>query len=197
MPPQQVTQDDSDLFNIPGYYLATMGDKFNVHFTMEYLQGADTFAEATDEPLDPSVGTIDELIKEIEKIPDARVILNRADKDHPLLHLIDKQLGKKTEVLDRKIDLRYSGLAKDIATELEKRGVPGIEERRSAGSSEFYDDYVTRVDIDAKQQPIRDILTHCVDLEKYSRLIWKAKTYKDGTGAWKTQILFSGPLETP
>ncbi len=188
------TQEEIDarLYNVPDYYLAKMGPKLGVHFTTEYLEGADTFVETT-EALNPNVSTLNELIKELEKKIDARVVLDRKDKDHPIIHLIDKALLKKSEVLDRKIDLSYSGIVGDVAEELERRGVPGIEPPRSGGNTDFFNDHVTKVSIDAKQEPLRDILTHSVDLKKYNWLIWTAKTYQTGTGEWKTQIRFTGP----
>lgn len=188
---QPQPEADVRLHHVPDYYLAKIGQKLNVHFTIEYLAGSDTFGR-TDEALDLDLATVEELIDELEKkMPDIRVVLDRSDKDFPVLHLIDKQLGKKSEVLDRKIDLKYSGsvgeLYKKLATKISE-----IDPRLSGWSWEAFNDYRTNVDIDVKQTPIRAILTHCVDLEEYRPLIWTAKT-RQTDGEWKTQIRFTGP----
>lgn len=178
-------------YSDPWLYAGGMADKLDVQFTIEYLAGSGTFVE-TKKPLDPTVTTIDELIKELERKIDARAALDRTDPDHPVIHLIDKQLGKKSKVLDRKIDLRYSGIVGNLHSELAK-AVPEIDPYLSGDNTETYNDYVTEVDIDLKQTPIRDVLTHCVDLDEYNWLIWTAKTYETGEGEWKTQIRFTGP----
>lgn len=190
---QTQAEIDAGIYRYPTYYLAKIGPKLGVHFTMEYMAGADTFVQ-TKEPLDLNVATLGELIKELEKKIDARAVLDRTNPDHPVVHLIDKQLGKKSEVLDRKIDLRYTGIVGKLAAELEKQGVSGIESSLSGVyPTGVINDWETRVDIDVKQKPIRDILTHSVDLDEYNWQIWTAKTYKTGKGEWKTQIRFTGP----
>ncbi len=194
MQTQDQSGDDSMYYDIPGYYLAKIGPKLNCHFTIEHLEGSDTFVE-TREALDPNVTTVEGLVRELQKkIPGATVILDRKNKDHPVIHLIESPLAKKRDyVLDRKIDVTYSGIVGDLAGDLEKR-IPGIEAPRSGtGPTEAFNDHVTKVKIDAKQEPIRDILTHCVDLNKYNWLIWTAKTSQQEDKAWKTQVRFSGP----
>ncbi|QDU37694.1 hypothetical protein Mal4_20100 [Maioricimonas rarisocia] len=177
----------------PGLYKDHMAIKFQCHFTIEYLSGSDNYFTSR-EDLNPDVSSIDDLVKEFEQKTNLRVVVDRQDEQHPVLHLIDKELGKKSEVLDRKIDFQYSGRVGDIAAVMEKQRIPGIEPPRSGiGPLEAFNDHVTEVTIDVKQTSIRHILTHCVDLDEYKRTIWSAKTYQAEDGTWKTQIRFYGP----
>jgi len=177
----------------PGLYAQHMAIKFQCHFTTEYLSGSDSFDTSKDD-LDPTVSSIDELVKEFEQKANLRVIVNRKDKEHPVIHLIDKELEKKSEALDRKIDFQYTGKVGDIAAAMEKQGIPIGPPRSGAYSGGIFgSDHVTKVTIDVKQTSIREILTYCVDLDKYKRTIWSAETLQAQNGTWKTQIRFSGP----
>lgn len=192
--PQRSTTAEHDLYAHLGYYQSKMGPKLNVHLTTHCLAKSCSQFQKANVPFDPTVATIDELIKELEKkIPGARAVLDETDKDHPVIHLIDKTLEKKTDVMERKIDFKYTGVIGNIAAALEKAGVTGIVERRGAGSSEFYEDYKTHVDIDVKDESVRDILTHSVNLDKYKWIIWTAKTFQADDGTSKTEVIFSGP----
>ena len=177
----------------PGLYAQHMAIKFQCHFTIEYLSGSDSF-DTSKHDLDPDVSSIDDLVKEFGQKANLRVVVNRKDKEHPVIHLIDKELGKKSEVLDQKIDFKFSGKVGDIADAMEKQGIP-IGPPRSGIASGGYvgSDHVTEVKIDVKQTSIREILTYCVDLDKYMRTIWSAETLQAQDGTWKTQIRFSGP----
>ena len=192
MPAQEIKDIPVDN-STPGLYAQHMAIKFQCHFTTEYLSGSDSFDTSKDD-LDPNVSSIDDLVKEFEQKANLRVIVDRQDKAHPILHVIDKDLGKKCEVLDQKIDFHYSGVVGDIAAAMEEQGIPIGPPRFGAASGGFVgSDHVTKVTIDVKQKSIRDILTHCVDLDKYKRTIWSAETLQAKDGTWKTQIYFSGP----
>lgn len=192
MPPQ-TTQTDAPVDNhLPYLYMLHMANKLHFHYTFEYLSGSDTFDWRIDEALNPDVSSIDELVKELEKKVNARVTVDRSDKDHTVLHLIDRELGKKSEVLDQKINLHYAGPIGEIFGEIKKHGVDGVELARSGFGHETWGDEQTPVKVDMKQQPVRDILTHCFDLDRYSQMIWRAETYQHGNGDWKTKVRFAG-----
>ena len=192
MPAQELNEIPVD-HSMPWLYVEHMAIKFNCHFTMEYLSGSESFYTSK-EDLDPDVNSMDELVKEFETKTDLRVVVDRQDKEHPVIHLIDKELGKKSEVLDRRIGFQYSGKVGDIAAAMENQGIPGMEPPRSGvGPAEAFNDHVTKVTIAVKQTSIRDILTHCVDLDEYRRMVWTAKTHQIEDGTWKTQIRYAGP----
>jgi hypothetical protein len=68
-------------------------------------------------------------------------------------------------------------------------------ERPWVGSipEDLFNDHVTRVKIDVKQEPLRDVVTHAVELKGYKRIVWISKTRQDEEGDWKTTIRFTGP----
>jgi len=197
MSPQEASQIDPGLLESPREYFDLMGAKLNVHFTRhQYHSSSVNIPATTDESFDPSVSTIDALVEEIEKkMPGVRVILDERNKKNPVIHVIDKAAEEKSKVLDRVIDLDYSGPVGYVSRELKEKGIPQIAWPLSGGNTEAFNDMLTDVTINVKQRSIRDILTHCVDINRYYWIIWEAKTIEEPDG-WETQIRFTRSMES-
>lgn len=191
-----IPDDDYD----PAIYLAKMSRKFpDARFTVEMLFTSDTF-RPLEMPLNSKLAMLEELAAEFERRLDVRVLIDRSDKKHPVIHLIDKALGQKSELLDQKIDLKYTGrvaqlpdtIQRQLPEEVRKRFPELTQTRFGGGSLMVGMEGVTRVEIDVKNKSIRHIFTHCVDLDHYNETIWVSETALRDKG-WITQVRFNGP----
>ena len=61
---------------------------------------------------------------------------------------------------------------------------------------DLFDDFTTEVTIHARKQPVRQILTNCVPLKKYGRLLWIAES-SEKNGKLATVVQYYGPKEEP
>ncbi|MEX1229644.1 MAG: hypothetical protein WEB58_05370 [Planctomycetaceae bacterium] len=183
---------EQDRYSV-GSYLGHISDKFpEWRFTREYLQGSGTFFEDLKKPLDYDVSTPKELASELERKANVRVLIDESDKKHPVIHVIDKSLHKMSDILDRKIDFDYSGVVGDLPKALRKV-VAEIDRPRSGPIMSGFlvgTDDSTKVTVHAKDETVRHILTHCVDLDNYNRTVWIADTIEFDDGTWKTQVLY-------
>ncbi len=187
-------------------YIPAMGEKLNVRFTAHYLvepwDGESDFPkenpfEYLDVPMNRNISTVSELILEIKKkIPDVDIVVDDTDKECRVLHLIDKKLGEKAEVLEQKIDMQWTGAPSCLTEELQKREVPGIARPIGGDLREgMIADYKTKMKVDAKQKSIRNIFTHSMNLKDYNWIVWVAKTQRiESKGKWVTSVTFCGPL---
>lgn len=195
MSPQNTMQIDPSHLDATDTYFEVMGPKFKVHFTMHRLSGSDAM-NSPKKPFDPSVSTIEELVREIEtKLAGTRVILDEEDKKHPVIHVIEEAAEKRSKVFDHFVDFAYSGPVGYVSRELHRRGITEIGWPLSGDNTEMYNDIITNVIIDVKDRSVRDVLTHYVDMEHYYWIIWDAKTLKQ-SGEWTTQIRFSRSMDT-
>ncbi len=181
-------------------YLPEMGEKLGVYITVHYLKDPKSFGSSTFEileaPMDRSVDTIEGLIEEIKRhFKGVQVVIDKHDMSNTVIHLIDDKLGKLKSVLDQKIDFQWSGHPSELAEDLRIRGVPGINPPLAQDLTEgFGGDYETKIQVDAKQQSLRDIFTHNFDLKGRCNLVWYAKTEQDPrSGEWRTWVRFTSP----
>ncbi len=181
---------------VVGQYLVTVAARLDCYFTIETYRGSSVFVGSVDHP-NPAIASIEELMDDLPKqIKGVEVVRNRTNP--AVIHLIEKPLSKKKNyVLTRKVDLKFSGVIGDkLCSQLNKIH-PDIGPPRGGFNSDNFNDYVTKVTIDVKQQPIRDVLTHGLPLEHYSRIVWRAKTWPDGSRIESpnatTNVWFFGP----
>ncbi|WP_146410081.1 hypothetical protein [Allorhodopirellula heiligendammensis] len=194
MSPQNTTQIDPSSLDTSDAYFEMMGPKLKVHFTIYRLYGSDALSSPK-RSFDPSVSTIHELIREIEtKLPGIRVILDEEDKKHPVIHVIEEAAEKQSKIFDRLVDLNYSGPVGFIARELHRRDITQIAWPLSGDNTQMYNDTITDVKINVKHRSVRDVLTHCVDKDRYYWIIWDATTLQE-FGEWTTQIRFSRSMD--
>jgi hypothetical protein len=175
-------------------YLVTVGHRLDCHFTIEDHSGSSTFVTNVDFP-DPAMATIEELTESLSKLfKNVEVVQSRK---HPgVIHLIEKPIGKSPDyVLDKKVDLDFSGRVGDRLCMALGKLHPEIGPTQGGLLPGFGTDYVTKVELDVHQMPIRDVLTHGLPLEGYGRILWRATTSKNaGDDAPATTVRFSGPV---
>lgn len=174
--------------------LSAVGDQFHCSFTIERASTptSKTLQRARFK-IDYDIESIDALREVMQAQLDGAVI--RQNPKHPrVLHVIDAELAKDANyALDKPATLEYSGVVGGLPTRIGEV-VPGIRLPRSFSNTEGLGDHVTQVDVDAKEESVRDILTNAVPIERYEPVLWVAETH-DQDGKRETWIRFIGPRD--
>ena len=182
-------------------YLGEMTEKLGCYFTFETLNAIDHASlinarSAIGVPEDPSVTNVNLLISKLGRdLPDCLV---KQSKNNPLiLHIIEAPLTKlKDYAMEKQVEITYSGdlgpgRGQGLVVELSKK-LDGIGPRTRGDNTTAFDDHLTKVNVKAKNEKVRDILTDCVPLSDYGSFLWIAETTKDG-GKCETVVQYFGP----
>ena len=188
-------------------YLLELPEELDCHFTIErmgFRAGIPRKIRKKDPSpfhrydltLDPNINTVQALVEKLRR--EMRGIAVIQDTKKPLvIHLVEERLLKIQDyVMDKTVSITYSGLIDKLAAELGKH-VPGIESRRGGYIGQAMGDFHTQVEVDAKNQTVREVLTHCVPLKDYSRVLWDTSTWKKKDGQYKTSVQYHGPVRLP
>jgi len=177
-------------------YLNGVATRMDCYFTIERLHppklGQRPSAFDTQADVDPrKSASIDDLVKDLN----GRLVGITAtrSKDHPqVIHLVEDDLRKLDGYeLERKVTIRYRGNPLGLADHLNEL-YPGLGPKDWPMPPNLMSDTSSRTAVDARDQPVREILTAAVPLAGYSRIIWEVTTHKMG-GKWYCAILFNGP----
>lgn len=190
-----LTRDDKTSQSSLVAYLNHMGDKLDCYFTIEYYREM-----VSQEPLlgvtsvsnkeVTSIASLIELLK--SQLPQALVF---QDKENPtVIRIKSKALsGIVDYVLEQKETTRFKGpLGLIFANLNQKHGA--IRFPRSVSTNQSFADFLTKVSYSSKGRSIRSILTECLPLSRYSRILWAARTlrYDDQVETW---LSHSGPMQ--
>jgi hypothetical protein len=194
-------------------YLYNIGPKLGCHFTLEY-RGYRLTGKSSElvgmVSNDLSIASIPALFTKLHH--DLSGFSLEPDAKNPkIIHIIESGLNsQKDYVLNRRIDLRYSGnlvgcTVKDAeGRELVKgeglvvaasKEAPGIQDGSDeAGSEGAFNDCYTTVTVNATNETVRGILTDYIPLADYPIVLWQAVTTITGQEG-KTNVLvqFYGP----
>ena len=179
-------------------YLEEVGDRLNCFFTIEENHNRPLpWSERLIDPTDG--GTIDAVVAKLNKEA-GRFKAVRDEANPSVIHLTNVSLTEAgLNVLDRKVTLAYEGTIEGLLDRLNQIN-PAIGKWRNpapefeAGSVRVLMDQIlaTRVKVDARDLPIRQLLTSAVSLPGNNRVIWSSgTTLKEGN--LYTAISFSGP----
>jgi len=175
-------------------YLHLAGQRLDCHFTIERIfrpenPGAAIYGAWIMD--DVEIRSLEQLIAKVSKeVKGITFVRNR--KNPAVVHVIDQRLKELDDYpLEAKLDVSYSGMIGDLSDELEKH-LDSIGPRRGGVMSDAFDDHVTRVTVEAKNQQIRSILTDCVPLTHYGPRLWIAETRRVD-GKTKTTVQYYGP----
>lgn len=188
----ELTEKELNALNRLENELSDLGLRFECWFTIERTGGAKPRTlEAARFRIDDEVKSLEALEKAIESQLKAAEV--KVDPRHPrVLHVIERSLTKdKNYGMDRSATLKYSGVLADLPASVGKV-IPGIDMRRGGSNLDAYNDHVTQVEIDAKEKPVRDILTDAVPIDDYSPVLWVAETF-EREGKQVTWVQFTGP----
>ncbi len=191
-------------------YLYIIGPKLGCHFTLE-LQ-----APASGRPPkifnviknDQNIASIPQLISKLHRDMGGFTV-EHDSKNPKIVHIIVQALGKdKSYVLNKKINLKYSGNIQERAVwdsecgyfiqggglfDAASKEAPGIwDQTEASGNWVGCGDYVTKVTINATNETVRSIFTDCVPLADYSPVLWSAVATKEA-GKPRVWVLFGGP----
>ncbi len=183
-------------------YLAQLSQQVDCYFTIErmgFMPGKGKIPPSPfhrdDLTSDPNIKTVESLVAKLRKEMKGVVVIENA-KNPAVIHLIEERVLKiDGYVMDKKIDITYSGVLAKLPVELEKR-LPEIGPFRGGSTHDMLVDYITQVKVDAKNQTVREVLTGCVPLKNYSPILWTAKTRKTD-GRCKTTVGHAGPKSLP
>jgi hypothetical protein len=138
---------------------------------------------------------VESLVKKLRREMKGIAVIQNT-KNPAIIHLIDERLLKiKRYVMDKKVDVAYSGVLDGLSRELEKRS-PEIGPITEGMIGDIYADHITQVKVEAKNQTVREVLTGCVPLKNYRLTLWVAKTRKT-KGGYKTTVGHVGPKRLP
>ena len=193
---QEVKKVDWDL------YLAELPEQLDCHFTIERVGTApgdkihrSAFYRYNLTP-DRNIKTSEALVQQLRREMKGVAVIQNT-KNPAVIHLIEEPLLKIQDyVMDKKVDITYNGLIDKLAVELGKQ-VEGIGPRRGALIGDVPGDFRTQVKVDAKNQTVREVLTECVPLKDYSRVLWDTRTWKKKDGQYKTIVRYHGLRRLP
>jgi hypothetical protein len=172
-----------------------LGVKYDCYFTVEEFGKEASFPSRVQGMKVKGLHNIAsraDLVKALnEQLKDVEVY---ADPDLPaVIRLVTKGRDRLPNYeLERKLSLSFSGTIAELLGAVHKAGM-GVQQAGFPVAPGIRGlDGITKVKLEAKDLPVRRLLTDYVPLSDYHRLIWSARSYpKDGT--YQTYVEFRGP----
>jgi hypothetical protein len=129
-----------------------------------------------------------------EIFPEAEVTESRV-QEHRVLHVIEKPLLKWDDYgMDKKVAIRFRGYMvefyKYLADHVDGITFSGVFPKKHKARA----DYVSEVDIDVKDVPVRQLLLKLVDLDGYSRIVFVVDAFEKDKSA---EFVMLGPILPP
>ena len=175
-------------------FLAKAGGKFGLYFTVEDLDTSgsggnillNSFVEADmnnitnmEELMFFLTNTVNIVRRYNGNTNNITISAERLYEDSPVISIKDSRLASmKNYALDDPITLEYEGTPTDFVEHLslinKKIKAPGGFLTTGGGMHGW--DGSTRITVKATEKPIRNVLTDCIPLDGYSRIIWYSNT---------------------
>ena len=196
-------QEMEEVKKVPwALYLAELPKQLDCHFTIErmgFMPGKKRDPSPFhryDLTLDANINTVQGLVEKLRREMKGIAVIQDT-KSPVVIHLVEERLLKIEDyVMEKKVDITYSGLIDKLAVELGKH-VSGIGPRRGGPIGEGLGDFYTQVKVNAKNQTVREVLTECVPLKDYSRVLWDTRTWKKKDGQYQTIVRYHGLRRLP
>jgi len=188
-------------------YLGEKAEQLGCYFTFERLTAVDYISPLNawtvlGIPGEHNVGNMKSLITKLRRdLPGCTI--NQSKTNPRVVHIIETPLLKlKDYAMEKKVDITYSGQLgagrvngassreDGLLIEMAKT-IKNISYKKGGDWRTSFDDLLTQVDVKAKQQKVRDVLTNYVPLANYSPFIWAAET-RIGTGKSRTEVQYFG-----
>ena len=164
------------------WYLAYMGPKLQCQFTQENLNPTNINDWPWNKEIDgdPAINTIDKLVDHL-RLQCKGVSVFR-DVDHPnVVHLVETALLRRPDyVMERKVDVLFSGRLFDLPDNIGQRLGGNIESPRTFIAGGNQPDVETKVNIRSKGRTVRQVLTDAVP-RCYGTFLWYAQTNIEGS----------------
>jgi hypothetical protein len=175
--------------------LRRIGARSDVYFTIELDKRKEVISpfETTyvDDPIQlKSVDDIIHLIK--DDFPRADVV--RDKKNPKILHIIEGSLTRLPGYAPDAIeDIRYSGSPTGLAQKLASVTNNAVECLGALVPNGDGDDRMSKISVDVKNCPIRDILSDSLPFQNYSRILWHIQ-YTEVENREVALVFFGGPI---
>lgn len=184
-------------------WMSSVGQRLRCHFTFEAFD-SDTSSSSlellfsTRITNDPSVTNVMRLIKKLQAdIPGCNIYADQ--KLTNVIRLVDKRLLLlKDYSLNKVIDLSYAGelggaaSGRSLIQELSRQLPSIIDPPHVVIGPIRVSDGLTKVNIQAKDETVRRIITDCLPLDTYNTFLWSATTTMSSKTN-RTTIFFFGP----
>lgn len=172
--------------------LRQLAEKVGCYFTLEkyYEHGSVSFPRAS-KRIDAS--TTQDAVRQLRAYGHEIVVI-RSCIDPKVVHVIDARLFKiESYVMEKRIDFEFSGKIGGVNWALEKKLPKQWRSKRGGIIGSLGTEHITQVSIKAKKQPVREMLTFCLPLKSYNRLLWITTTRKQGKDQYTTDVVHRGP----
>ena len=160
-------------------FLTNVGVRLDCYFTIETFSKSPlkiASLNIADVNIKPDVTTRDLLIAKLRKELPGTMIVHKEDRP-AIIHIIAEPLHRMEGYsLNRVCDVVFTGTPRGL---VEKLGtlLDGLGPRTSGGfSGVTIDDAATPISVRAQNRPVREVLTDCIPLSAYYRLLWIADT---------------------
>jgi len=176
-----------------GMYLVECGKKYDYYFTIEEIYTGKV-------PINNVVGRLIEVDSKIETIEGeiehikrsfTDLDVNMSEGNKRIIHIIERRTNAiKGYPLQKKInEISYSGVLGKLQKKIGEM-IGGVKWRDYgiAGSVWGNTDLITKVEINAKNISVRDLITDYVPIFKYWRIIW-ISTYDERTSIAEVRFL--------
>jgi hypothetical protein len=160
-------------------YLQRAGMRADCYFTLERDQRRINRASPFDGiHVEDDAGDVnaDKLIARLQTLLPFAVV--ERNKSNPVvINIIESSLSNaRANVMDETIDVKYTGTPSGLVEVVGKQLDGRLGRRRGGDLSRAFEDGITHVDVNAKRQTLRNVLTDYVPLTGYSRIVWEADT---------------------
>jgi len=175
-------------------YLYQAGDKAHCFFTIERTPFDSltpwSYMDFQGTPCPESVDGIIKILR--KKLKGVQII--RSTEDPVVIHVIDASLQQIDHyVMERRTSIHFTGIAYELPTVV-GRNLNYEMYAGSRGSNLYaFNDYTTRLDVDAQDQQVRWILTMSLPLSSYRRILWIAWTSRTANN-FQTLVQYTGQM---
>ncbi len=177
------------------YCLSTLGGRLDCYFTVESVGRSsslnnpilDAMVSVDTAGIHDVEGLIAFLTNEVRIVwidegvtNDIRLVTERIERDKTIIRIRDARLLDVAGYsLTNRVSMEYVGHPEGLLIDLSSQN--SLIQRQKAwgiGGGPLLVDFDSHVDIAVTNMAVRDLLTHCIPLEGYNRVIWSS--YTDG-----------------
>jgi hypothetical protein len=169
-------------------YLREMGDRLDCYFIVEGVCRRYAvpipILDTVDYEESEDIRDIDSMVSFLNKIsltwkydkPEAlHLVANRMDRNNKIIRIRDSRLSDvEGYILNKKVSVEYHGTPQGLLKFLSIQ-YPLFQERRVTSTGMEYGlDGTTPINVSVKDTRIEDLLTECIPLSGYNRIIWSS-----------------------
>ncbi len=193
--PAQAIRHNMDLEE----FLLDQGQKFSLYFTME---------ENWRGPNGSNLATLNIRIPQELKSGDDLVAYLRAQRqdaeilsdpnNSKIIHVVEKSLlADKDYVMSKQTTVQFKETPAELLTKFFKESAGQFWGPPDFVSGAVGKDTTTKITVDARDRPYRDLLSDFLPLEHYNHVIWVAELHSTRDNKSAVEVLYRGPIVSP